>query len=324
MTIDELLKQCGTEYHFMNYKTLMGLCDEILKRDPENQTAMGYKSVGFCFTNQPQKALELLEKARKQYPSNYYFLNNSAMAYYDLGEYEKSLECCEEGLKIKEFDWLCDNKIKALIMLERIDDAVEFWENSASGEDLPDIFIECGKYSHAFKYCLDEYYFKDTIDRIKQFDTGAVGDYYMSWINTIKFRYDTESCPDCGGRLIPILWGYPGPEMLEKANRGEVFLGGCVLPMNNPDYHCTGCGHEFHLGHEGIHIECDDVKLRDYTESKIDQLRCLLGRDSNAKSLSELRKNMHGLKSDEFEAFVSHLVEIGYLSCGLDGNLELA
>ena len=36
------------------------------------------------------------------------------MAYYDLGEYEKSLKCCDEGLKIKNFDWLYENKIKAL------------------------------------------------------------------------------------------------------------------------------------------------------------------------------------------------------------------
>ena len=324
MTIDELLQKCETEYYFMNYETLIELCDEILKRDPENQAALGYKSVGFCFTNQPEKALELLKNARKKYPNNYYFLNNSAMAYYDLGEYEKSLQCCEEGLKIKEFGWLCDNKLKALIRLERIDEAVEFWQNSASSDDLPDIFIECGKYSHAFKYCLDEYYFKDTIDRIKQFDTDAVGDYYMSWIYTIKFRYDTESCPDCGGRLIPIMWGYPRPEMLEMANRGEVFLGGCVLPMSIPNYHCTVCGHEFRLGHEGLHIECDDVKLMDYAESKIDWLICMLNEDSNGKSLSELREKMSCLKSDEFEAFISHLVEIGYLSCGLDGDLELA
>lgn len=105
MTIQNLLNECDCAYDEKDFKKLIGLCGEILKKDPDNQTALSYKSISYCFLNQPQKALEIL-KAGKLYPDNYYHKNITAMAYYDLGEYEKSLKCCEEGLKIKDFDWL--------------------------------------------------------------------------------------------------------------------------------------------------------------------------------------------------------------------------
>ncbi len=28
---------------------------------------------------------------------------------------------------------------------------------------------------------------------------------------------------------LPVLWGYPSPEALEQARRGEVILGGCEI-----------------------------------------------------------------------------------------------
>jgi hypothetical protein len=38
-------------------------------------------------------------------------------------------------------------------------------------------------------------------------------------------------CARCGRRVRKrVVYGYPEPETLERARRGEIVLGGCVLP----------------------------------------------------------------------------------------------
>ena len=59
-------------------------------------------------------------------------------------------------------------------------------------------------------------------------------------------------CPKCGSEeTVPILWGYPAPDCMEKvlaaACRGEIELGGCLVTGNDPTDHCKNCGHEFIL-----------------------------------------------------------------------------
>jgi hypothetical protein len=49
-------------------------------------------------------------------------------------------------------------------------------------------------------------------------------------------------CPQCEGDLVPILYGYPGQEMLEAAQRGEIVLGGCMVGEDDPQYRCGRCG----------------------------------------------------------------------------------
>lgn len=49
-------------------------------------------------------------------------------------------------------------------------------------------------------------------------------------------------CPSCGSSdTIPIRYGFPGPEMFEKADRGEIALGGCVIMPDNPTRRCRAC-----------------------------------------------------------------------------------
>ena len=64
-------------------------------------------------------------------------------------------------------------------------------------------------------------------------------------------------CPACTiGRLVPIVYGLPGPEMVERYERGEISLGGCVVSevfdeergvfvSANPQMSCPACGSEF-------------------------------------------------------------------------------
>ncbi|MDQ1247039.1 MAG: Unannotated protein [Actinomycetota bacterium] len=50
-----------------------------------------------------------------------------------------------------------------------------------------------------------------------------------------------RKCRNCRGRLVPVVWGDPGPELFELAERGEVALGGCCLPGPGDDQELKGC-----------------------------------------------------------------------------------
>ncbi|WP_156251507.1 hypothetical protein [Pseudactinotalea terrae] len=59
-------------------------------------------------------------------------------------------------------------------------------------------------------------------------------------------------CPECGsGDVVEIVYGMPGPELFEAAERGEVVLGGCVMFVDpdgqsaDPDRSCRDCHHRF-------------------------------------------------------------------------------
>jgi hypothetical protein len=55
-----------------------------------------------------------------------------------------------------------------------------------------------------------------------------------------------QYCPLCqSNRVLPIVYGLPGPELLESAREGRVHLGGCVVYRENPEWHCRKCGYEW-------------------------------------------------------------------------------
>lgn len=37
-----------------------------------------------------------------------------------------------------------------------------------------------------------------------------------------------------GVRVVPIVYGMPGPELMQRAQQGKVHLGGCILPFLPP------------------------------------------------------------------------------------------
>lgn len=53
-------------------------------------------------------------------------------------------------------------------------------------------------------------------------------------------------CPNCGSdKVVPIIFGKPGQELIESADRGEVKLGGCSMPASRPKRYCKDCKCEF-------------------------------------------------------------------------------
>lgn len=74
-----------------------------------------------------------------------------------------------------------------------------------------------------------------------------------------------STCPACTvGRLVPIVYGLPGPEMVKQYERGEISFGGCVVSevfdeergefvSANPQLSCPACGSEFFRdGRKGV------------------------------------------------------------------------
>lgn len=56
------------------------------------------------------------------------------------------------------------------------------------------------------------------------------------------------TCPNCGGSdIAAILWGMPAfSEDLERdLEEGWIVLGGCVISVENPRWHCNECGMDF-------------------------------------------------------------------------------
>lgn len=53
-------------------------------------------------------------------------------------------------------------------------------------------------------------------------------------------------CPHCGSKAaVQIVYGLPGPELFERAKRGEVILAGCIVGTNDPTWGCLECGSEW-------------------------------------------------------------------------------
>ncbi len=55
-----------------------------------------------------------------------------------------------------------------------------------------------------------------------------------------------EVCPECGSaNVLRIIYGKPNQELAEKAERGEVKLGGCVISRESPYNYCKDCKAEW-------------------------------------------------------------------------------
>lgn len=53
-------------------------------------------------------------------------------------------------------------------------------------------------------------------------------------------------CPECGSvSVVRIVYGYPGSELIRQAEAGKIWLGGCCVSGNDPEWHCKECGHEW-------------------------------------------------------------------------------
>lgn len=59
-------------------------------------------------------------------------------------------------------------------------------------------------------------------------------------------KQKTHNCPECDSEKVArIVFGYPGEEMMEQSERGEIVLGGCCVTENDPEWRCNDCENEW-------------------------------------------------------------------------------
>jgi len=66
-------------------------------------------------------------------------------------------------------------------------------------------------------------------------------DYLIATDSMDEFLGYEPKCPNCGSKMIPIVYGMPSSDLFEEAEQGKVFLGGCMEEVNPPVYHCNKC-----------------------------------------------------------------------------------
>ncbi|MGG9962913.1 hypothetical protein [Ferruginibacter sp. SUN106] len=58
-----------------------------------------------------------------------------------------------------------------------------------------------------------------------------------------KYNYPKDYIPKCPynhvDKIVRILYGKPGKEMINKAQKGEIHLGGCMVSDCDPHFYCT-------------------------------------------------------------------------------------
>lgn len=54
-----------------------------------------------------------------------------------------------------------------------------------------------------------------------------------------------RKCPDCGIKLLRIVYGMPDFSLMEDSEQGKVILGGCCVSFNDPTWGCANCGWEY-------------------------------------------------------------------------------
>lgn len=104
MTIERLIGECKDAYFEGNYEEGICICNEILRRDLNNQTALEYKARCLEFLDEFEEAMELLDNAIKLYPNNTYYYEISIDVLMQLKEYGKLIKCYERLLEIGPYD----------------------------------------------------------------------------------------------------------------------------------------------------------------------------------------------------------------------------
>ena len=66
-------------------------------------------------------------------------------------------------------------------------------------------------------------------------------DYLIATDSMDEFLGYEPKCPNCDNKMVEIVYGMPVGDTIDKAKKGEVFLGGCIVEDFQPKYHCNTC-----------------------------------------------------------------------------------
>lgn len=120
---------------------------------------------------------------------------------------------------------------------------------------------------------------------------GEPSGFYRGANDGLELNDAVIPCPQCGSEdVVEIVYGYPTEETLERAEAGEVRLGGCVVGHCDPNRYCNNCGHEWFWQHFGQGEPADTSEFSDVsTDSEFSgELRGILaGYDGEAFTVQD-------------------------------------
>ncbi len=66
-------------------------------------------------------------------------------------------------------------------------------------------------------------------------------------MDTKSGKITVKPCPICKktDMVIPIVYGYPGPELFKMSEKGKIKLGGCCISPENTEWYCKRDKKEF-------------------------------------------------------------------------------
>ena len=220
---DKLLERCKLFYEMGEYENAIRLCNRILKDDGENETALSLKAMSYFELGEYSKALNVIDRGLKIYPENVKLQNTKISVFESRAKLETLLKRLDVQLEENEDEDLINKKLHTLISLEEYDGAYKYFmslDDYTAGYCDYELLASKLNPNQAID-CLNKVVNDDIeqVDRIKllfeklnlDLNRFANQDLYLSWIYNIKSKNDTEVCPECGGRLVPVLYGYPSP-----------------------------------------------------------------------------------------------------------------
>lgn len=154
MTVEELLKEAEELFERKDFRRLKWVCIAILKEDPDNEAGLTYQAYVYWSVNEPDHVMRIADRILEMNPGSFHSYNLRAMVHLFGHHFESALECCDSGLKISDHYWLRINRIEALICLDRIDEALEYYNAS----EIPNYrftyaLINCARLSELSQYC---------------------------------------------------------------------------------------------------------------------------------------------------------------------------
>lgn len=64
----------------------------------------------------------------------------------------------------------------------------------------------------------------------------------------LQKSHKPRKCEVCGGKVLPVIYGYPNHIAAHAADEGKIILGGCCIPVDPDsieDWACRACGQRY-------------------------------------------------------------------------------
>lgn len=58
---------------------------------------------------------------------------------------------------------------------------------------------------------------------------------------TLIVKRKPRKCMNCGGKVVPFLYGEPSDKGIELIYARKALMGGCIINAKNPDWGCLNC-----------------------------------------------------------------------------------